>query len=55
MDKTIIYNIPFTVVKEKCRMWSRKFMARDGIKGYRALLTCANKILFDDADKKINK
>ena len=32
-------------------MWSGKFMARDGIKGYHVLLKGAKKILADDAEK----
>ena len=36
--------------KEKCCMWSGKFMAGSGIKGYYFLLTGDNKIPANGAD-----
>ena len=36
-------------------MWSGKFMARYGIKGYHVVLTGFEKIPADDADKKQEK
>ena len=51
MGKKTIWIFPFTGEKEKWRMWSGKFMATAGIKGYCVLLTGANKIPADDAGK----
>ena len=48
MYENTIWIIPFTVEKEKWRMWPGKCMARAGIKGYNVLLTGANKIPADD-------
>ena len=36
-------------------MWSGKFMARTGMKGYPDLLTGARKILSDEAEKIVEK
>ena len=44
MDKKTICIIPFTGEKEKCHMWSVKFMATAGINRYNFLLTGAKKI-----------
>ena len=55
MDKKTIWIIPLTGEKEKWRMWSGKFMAGAGIKGYHALLTGSKKILANDKDKTQGK
>ena len=44
MDKKTICIIPFTGEKEKCHMWSVKFMATAGINRYNFLLPGAKKI-----------
>ena len=48
MDKKTIRIILFTGEKEKWHMWSGKFMATTGIKGYYFLLTSSKKIPEDD-------
>ena len=50
MDEKIIFIIPFTSEKEKWRVWSGKFIAISGIKGYDVLLTGDEKILADDTE-----
>ena len=51
MDKNTIFITPFIKEKEKWLMWSEKFMARSGIKGFDVLLTGDKKIPSDDSEK----
>ena len=55
MNEKTVRIIPFTGEKEKWCMWSVKFLARSGIKGYHVLLTGAKKIPADDKDKTKQK
>ena len=51
MNEKTIRIIPFKGEQEIWHMWSGKFMAGAGIKGYHVLLAGANKIPAGDADK----
>ena len=53
MYKRSTHIIPFTGEKEKWCIWSGKFMARSGIKGYYVLLTGDMKTRVEKKDKKL--
>ena len=55
MDEKSIWIIPLTGEKEKWRMWSGKFMARAGIKGYDILLRGNMETPVGDTDKTKDK
>ena len=55
MDKNTTHITPFKGINEKWRMWSGKFMARSGIKGYYVLITGAKKIRINTQTKQKKK